>query len=39
MHVNRIRAWLSSLDAALPYNTQRQQFGQAIGNFQVGRCR
>jgi isovaleryl-CoA dehydrogenase len=25
------------LDVALPYSTQRQQFGQAIGNFQVGR--
>lgn len=24
------------LDVALPYSTQRQQFGQAIGNFQVG---
>jgi isovaleryl-CoA dehydrogenase len=23
------------LDVALPYSTQRQQFGQAIGNFQV----
>lgn len=25
------------LDVALPYSTQRHQFGQAIGNFQVGR--
>lgn len=26
----------AALDVALPYATQRKQFGQAIGNFQVG---
>jgi isovaleryl-CoA dehydrogenase len=25
----------AALDVALPYATQRKQFGQAIGNFQV----
>lgn len=28
----------AALDVALPYATQRKQFGQAIGNFQVGFC-
>lgn len=28
----------AALDVALPYATQRKQFGQAIGNFQVGCC-
>lgn len=27
-----------ALDVALPYATQRKQFGQAIGNFQVCVC-
>lgn len=26
------------LDVAVPYATQRKQFGQPIGNFQVGCC-
>lgn len=28
----------AALDVALPYATQRKQFGQAIGNFQVCWC-